>query len=264
VTKHSLKTVILCGGLGTRLREETEYRPKPLMPIGDRPILWHIMKIYAASGHKDFFLALGYKGELIKDYFLNYELRNSDFTLRLGTGETSLIEPADDDHDWTISFIDTGLSTMTGGRLLKLRPYLESEPEFLVTYGDGVADLDINEVVAQHRRSGVAVTVTAVRPTARFGELVVDGERVVDFAEKPLDGEDWVSGGFFVMSPRVFDYLSGPGTVLEGEPLKRVAADGQMGVYRHRGFWQCMDTPREMTALNEMWSSGEAPWKVWR
>lgn len=258
-----MKVVILCGGLGTRLREETERRPKPLVPIGERPILWHIMKTYAAFGHTDFVLALGYKGEMIKDYFLNYEVLYSDFRLSLGTKTVEVLDTRNDEGDWRVTLVDTGAETMTGGRLGRLRHYLQKEDAFLLTYGDGVTDVDIDAVLTQHRKSGAWATVTGVRPISRFGELVVDGDRVKGFAEKPLGGEDWINGGYFVMSPHIFDYLDADDTVLERSPLERLAAEGRLAVYRHDGYWQCMDTYRDQLLLNEQWTSGQAPWKRW-
>lgn len=258
-----MKVVILCGGLGTRLREETEHRPKPLVPVGEFPILWHIMKTFAHYGFTDFVLALGYKGHLIKDYFLNYDLLNSDFRLNLGTKETVLLQPRHEEHDWNITFVDTGSATMTGGRLKRLQPFLEDDDQFLMTYGDGVTDLRISELVAFHRAQGVTATVTGVRPIARFGELLVSGNRVSRFVEKALTGDDWINGGYFVMSRAVFDYIDGDETVLEGAPLERMAADNELAVYRHEGYWQCMDTQRDMLHLNDEWATGRARWKQW-
>ena len=254
------KVVILCGGLGTRLREETEYRPKPLVPIGNRPILWHIMKAYAGFGFTDFILALGYKGEMIKDYFLNYDLRNSDFTLELGSRRIGRLSTAHDESDWRITFVDTGQETMTGGRLRRLAPYLRDDERFMLTYGDGVCDINLRALVEFHRQSGRVAVVTGVRPQARFGELVVDGDRVVRFAEKPSGNDSWINGGFFVMTPQILDYLPGDQTVLEREPLERLARDDQLAVFKHQGYWQCMDTHRDMLLLNEQWNSGKAPW----
>lgn len=258
-----MKVAILCGGLGTRLREETEYRPKPMVPIGARPILWHIMKTYAAFGHRDFALALGYKGEVIKDYFLNYELRNSDFTLELGSKDVTRLTPNGDGHDWRVTFIDTGENTMTGGRVKRLAAHLQDEEAFMLTYGDGVADLDLAALLAFHKRSGCAATVTGVRPLARFGELIVKGDRVIRFAEKPDQGDAWINGGFFVMTPKIFDYIEGDHTFLEHEPLERLAQDGQLAVFKHDGYWHPMDTYRDTQHLNELWQSGKAPWKRW-
>lgn len=259
------RVVILCGGLGTRLREETEYRPKPLVPIGDRPILWHIMKSYAAFGFTDFILALGYKGEMIKDYFINYDLQNTDFTLELGSKRIERLNPVLEEADWRITFVDTGQETMTGGRLLRLKRYLKAEERFMLTYGDGVADVDMTALLKFHARSGLTAVITGVPPLARFGELRLDGDRVAQFAEKPPNSDSWINGGFFVMTPQIFDYLSTDQTVLEREPLERLAADSQLGVYRHRGYWQPMDTYRDMQLLTEQWKSGAAPWvRHWR
>lgn len=255
-----LKAVILCGGQGTRLREETEYRPKPLVPIGNRPILWHIMRTYAAFGVTDFILALGYKGEMIKDYFLNYDLWNSDFTLHLGSKRIEPLTPSVDGAGWTVTFVDTGSATATGGRLKRLEPYLRGEGRFMLTYGDGVSDVDLDALLNFHDRSGCDVTVTGVRPLARFGELIVRDERVVRFAEKPAGGDAWINGGYFVMTPAIFDAIPGDSTSLEVEPLERMARDQRLAVYRHDGYWQCMDTFREMQLLNELWTAGAPPW----
>ncbi len=261
----SLKVVILCGGLGTRLREETEYRPKPLVPIGNRPILWHIMQTYAAYGFTDFVLALGYKGEMIKDYFVNYDLITRDFTLELGSKRITPLSGAPDEDGWRITFVDTGAETMTGGRLKRLEPMLRKESRFMLTYGDGVADIDIAASLAFHSRSGCAAMVTGVRPQARFGELLVEGERVTRFAEKPPSSDAWINGGYFVMTPRIFAYLQSDATILEREPLERMAEDGELAVYKHSGYWQPMDTFRDTQLLNEQWNSGHAPWvRRWR
>ena len=262
---QSLKAVILCGGLGTRLREETEYRPKPLVPIGNRPILWHIMKTYASFGVTDFILALGYKGEMIKDYFVNYDILTSDFTLELGSKRIAPLNGAHDAADWRITFVDTGQTSMTGGRLKRLEPLLHDQPRFMLTYGDGVADIDLDATLDFHARSRCAVTVTGVRPQARFGELQVEGDRAVRFAEKPPSTDIWINGGYFVMTPAIFDYLDGDDTVLEKEPLERLSADSRLSVYRHDGYWQPMDTFRDMQLLNEQWTSGRPPWvRRWR
>lgn len=251
--------VILCGGQGTRLREETEFRPKPLVPIGGRPILWHIMRRYAMFGYGDFLLALGYKGEMIKDYFVNYDLRNHDICVDLGTRSVSFLEAHHDDP-WRVTMVDTGDYSMTGGRLKRLQRHLEGNDEFFMTYGDGVADVDLDALLAFHRASGCAVTVTGVRPIARFGELHIDGERVVRFAEKPQTDDDLINGGFFVMTPAIFDYIDDDAAILEKSPLERLAVEGRLAVYRHDGFWRCMDTVRDMEALNEECSSGPPRW----
>jgi glucose-1-phosphate cytidylyltransferase len=259
-----MKVVILCGGKGTRLREETEYRPKPLVNVGGKPILWHIMKLYSAYGLRDFVLCLGYKGELIKDYFINYDLMNSDFTIELGSKQIVRDSVAHDEANWRVSLVDTGLETMTGGRLARIRKYIGADQDFLVTYGDGVADVDVDALIDIHRRSGRIATLTGVHPVGRFGELSLQGDAVRQFAEKPAASETWINGGFFVMNRRIFEYLDGDDCVLERAPLERLAAEGQLGVYRHPGYWQCMDTLRDMEQLNQEWASGRAPWKVWR
>ncbi len=256
-----MKVVILAGGYGTRLQEETAVRPKPMVEIGGRPLLWHIMRIYAAYGHTEFFIALGYKGEVIKQYFLTYYLYHHSFRIDLATGRVQVYNGTPE--NWTVHLIDTGLETQTGGRLKRLAPFLGRET-FLMTYGDGVADVDLDALVAFHRRHGRLATVTAVRPPARFGGLTFDGDRVVRFVEKPSLGEGWINGGFFVLEPGVLDYIAGDATPFEGEPLERLAADGQLVAYRHPGFWQCMDTLRDVRLLESLWQSGEAPWKVWR
>lgn len=256
-----MKTVILCGGFGTRLSEETGLRPKPMVDIGPRPILWHIMKSYAAHGFNDFVLALGYKGEHIKDYFLNYHPRTSDLTVHLASGEVSYSNPTAE--EWSVSLIDTGADSMTGGRLHRLDRLLRGHGTFMLTYGDGVADVDIGRLVEFHQRHGKIATITAVRPPARFGELVMNEDAVVAFKEKPQTGAGWINGGFFVFEPGIFDYLHGDSTVLEERPLEKLASDGQLMAYRHDGFWQCMDTLRDRNALEQLWQSGQAPWKIW-
>lgn len=254
-----MKTVILAGGLGTRLAEETSITPKPMVEIGGRPILWHIMQIYAAAGHKDFLVACGYKGELIKAYFAGFRLRDSDYVIDLGNGSVEFVRPSD--VDWRIGAIDTGLHTMTGGRVLRLRDFIGDET-FMVTYGDGVGDVDLEALLRFHRAHGGAATVTAVRPPARFGDLVLDDDRVSHFEEKPQTDAGWINGGFFVFEPKLFDYLDGDETSLEREPLARLAQEGELFAYRHRGFWQPMDTLRERNLLEALWASGDAPWKV--
>jgi glucose-1-phosphate cytidylyltransferase len=258
-----VKVVILCGGQGTRMREETEFRPKPMVPIGGHPILWHIMKIYSNYGHNDFFLALGYKGEMIKDYFLGYDLMNSDFTIDLGTKDVTRHNSGHDETNWRVTLVDSGQTTMTGGRLKRLAPYLANEERFMMTYGDGVADVDLDALSRFHKESGYSVVATGVRPQARFGEMVVESDKVTRFAEKPEQIESWINGGFFVMTPRIFDVIDGDDTILEREPLQRLAEAGELGVYQHEAFWQCMDTQRDTLLLNEIWASGAAPWKRW-
>lgn len=258
-----MKVVILAGGLGTRLSEETEVRPKPMVEIGGRPILWHIMKHYAQHGFKEFAIALGYKGDMIKRYFLDYAHLNSNFTVHLGSGDVMRRDVSRD--DWTIHLVDTGLHTITGGRLKRLESLLGRDT-FLMTYGDGVSNVNLKELVAFHRRHGKLATMTAVRPPARFGSMVFAGDddpRVVKFAEKPQAGEGWINGGFFVLDPTVLEYIAGDDTHWEAEPLERLAAAGQLIGYRHPDFWQCMDTMRDVRLLEAHWASGRAPWKTW-
>lgn len=257
-----MKVVILCGGLGTRLREETEYRPKPMVPVGNRPILWHIMKHYAAYGHKDFILCLGYKGEVIKDYFRNYHWNTSNVTLKLGAHPQMIHHSTHDEEDWTVTMVDTGEKTMTGGRLKRVMSFIEDE-EFLLTYGDGVSDVNINDLVACHREKAAMATLTAVRPSGRFGELDLKEGMVSNFMEKPKDGQASINGGFFVVNRSVENLLDGDACVFEQGPLRQLSETGQLAAYTHDGFWQCMDTAREMEMLNELWSSGSAPWKTW-
>jgi glucose-1-phosphate cytidylyltransferase len=253
-----MKTVILCGGLGTRLSEETQVKPKPMVEIGGRPILWHIMKIYERYGFNDFSLALGYKGEGIKDYFLNYHARLSDLTVHLKSGQVDYSNPTAE--DWNVSLIGTGASTMTGGRLLRLKQYLHPHGTFMLTYGDGVSDLDVAKLLAFHRSHGKLATVTAVRPSARFGGMHIDGGKVFDFKEKPQSGEGWINGGFFVFESDIFNYLKDDATVLEQSPLESLAKEGQLMAYEHSGYWQCMDTIRDRDALQSLLDSGKAPW----
>jgi glucose-1-phosphate cytidylyltransferase len=253
-----VKVAILCGGFGTRLSEETQVRPKPMVEIGGRPILWHIMKIYERHGLQDFMLALGYKGEIIKDYFLHYHARQSDVTVHLGSGVVDYTNPTAE--NWRVTMVDTGSSTQTGGRLLRLRTLLQADGTFMLTYGDGVSDVDIRSLLEFHRRHGKLATVTAVRPPARFGDLALDGDQVKSFKEKPQAGEGWINGGFFVFEPGVFDFIGDDSTILEKSPLEHLAASGQLMAYRHQGYWQSMDTLRDKHALEEQWSSGAAPW----
>jgi len=257
-----MKVVILCGGQGTRLREETEYRPKPLVEVGQKPILWHIMKTYAHHGFRRFVLCLGYRGAMIKEYFLNYEAMNNDFTVALGSRNQIAYHDAHAEQDFQVTLADTGPDTMTGGRVRRVHRYIDGDT-FLVTYGDGVADVDIRALVRYHQRHGKLATVTAVRPPSRFGILDLDGEdQVTRFAEKPrMDG--WTNAGYFVFNRRVLSYLDGDACILEREPLERLAAEGQLMAYRHEGFFFAMDTFREYQALNELWTNGAAPWKVW-
>jgi glucose-1-phosphate cytidylyltransferase len=256
-----MKTVILAGGWGTRITEETSVKPKPLVEVGERPILWHIMNIYAFHGFREFVVALGYKGELIKSYFLNYYRLNNDLTIDLKNGEFKVHDASRE--DWRIHLIDTGLTTLTGGRLKRLTELLNKET-FMMTYGDGVANVDIPAVLAFHKKMGRCATITAVRPPARFGGLQFEGDLVNKFFEKPQIGEGWVNGGFFVLEPRVLDYIDSDQTSFERESLEQLARDGQLAVYRHEGFWQCMDAVRDVHYLNELWEGGNPPWKNWK
>ena len=255
-----MKVVILAGGRGTRLSEETVTKPKPLVDVGGHPMLWHIMRIYAHHGFTDFTLALGHLGEAIKRYFLDLYTVSNDLTIDIGSGEVTVHER--EGFDWTVELVDTGLETQTGGRLLRLRDWLQ-DGTFMLTYGDGVADVDLPAVVDFHRSHGRLATVTAVRPPARFGGLVFDGDRVSRFTEKPQAGEGWVNGGFFVLEPEVLDYIDGDETPWERAPLERLSADGQLMAFRHDGFFQSMDTVRDRSLLQSLWYADQAPWKVW-
>ncbi len=256
----SFKTIILAGGLGTRLSEETDLKPKPMVEIGDHPILWHIMNIYSHYGHKDFYIALGYKGEQVKQYFINYNTLENDVRVDLKTG---LIQHSNETNkDWSINLIDTGKSTETGGRILKLRNHV-GDNTFLLTYGDGVANIDINDIIKFHKTHGKIATITAVRPPSRFGRLEFEGDRVTSFSEKPQIGEGWINGGFFVLEPEIFDYIESDSTIFEREPLEKLAKDHQLMAYKHEGFWQPMDTLRELRLLRALWDSNNAPWKIW-
>lgn len=253
-----MKTVLLCGGLGTRLSEETQVKPKPMVEIGGYPMLWHIMKIYSHHGFNDFILALGYKGGIIKDYFLNYHARQSDMTVNLKSGQIEYSNARTE--DWRVSLIDTGANTMTGGRLLRLKSHLQGDGTFLLSYGDGVADVDISALLEFHRRHGRLATVTAVRPTARFGGMNIGDGQVLNFKEKPQTGEGWINGGFFVFEAAIFDYISDDATMLEQSPIENLVRDQQLMAYEHKGYWQCMDTLRDRDALQALWNSGRAPW----
>lgn len=254
-----MKVVILAGGLGTRLSEETIVKPKPMVEIGSKPIIWHIMNMYSTFGFNEFIIALGYKGETIKEYFLNYYHHQSDLTIDLKTGNVSAKQ--NNFENWMVHLIDTGLDSMTGGRLLRLKSHLQNET-FMLTYGDGVCNINIEELVEFHKSHGKIATVTAVRPSARFGGMCFDGDKVIEFKEKPQTGEGWINGGFFVFEPPIFDYLSADNTVLEGSPLENLAKNGQLVAFKHEGFWQCMDTLRDKLSLENLWSSGKAPWKL--
>jgi len=255
-----MKTVILAGGLGTRLAEETELTPKPMVEIGGSPILWHIMKIYSACGFNEFVVALGYKGATIKNWFLNYQYLVSDLTIGFRNGTVDMHDG--DKEDWLVHLVDTGLHPQTGGRLKRLESWIR-DGTFMMTYGDGVADVDVGKLLEFHRGHGKLATVTAVRPPARFGGLSFEGDHVTHFLEKPQIGEGWINGGFFVLEPQVLDYIDGDDTAFEREPLERLAEDGQLVAHRHDGFWQCMDTLRDVRLLESLWQSGDVPWRIW-
>lgn len=255
-----MKAVILAGGLGTRISEETHLKPKPMIEIGNKPILWHIMKLFSAHGIEDFIICCGYKGYLIKEYFVNYFLHMSDVTVDLSTNEMHVhrrfAEP------WKVTLIDTGENTMTGGRLKRVRSYL-GDDDFCFTYGDGLGDINITDLIRFHKEKALLATLTATQPPGRFGVLSLKDEHIMSFREKPQDGGGWVNGGFFVLSPKVIDYIEGDSTVWEREPMERLAREGQFAAYLHKGFWQPMDTLRDKIRLEELWQSGSAPWKVW-
>jgi glucose-1-phosphate cytidylyltransferase len=255
-----MKVVILAGGIGSRLREETEVKPKPMVTIGGRPILWHIQKIYARHGFREFVVALGYKGEAIKRYFRDYHELGGDLTVDLARGAVSVERRHRE--DWIVHLVDTGEGSNTGGRLLRLEPRLRGGT-FMLTYGDGVAPVDLPALLRLHRREARVATVTAVRPPARFGGVVFDGDRVARFSEKPQAGEGWINGGFMVFEPRIFDYLEGPASSLEAHVLERLAAEGELAAFRHEGFWQCMDTKRDVDLLESLWQGGAPPWRTW-
>ncbi len=252
-----MKVIILAGGFGTRLSEYTEIIPKPMVTVGERPILWHIMKTYAHFGHKDFYLALGYKAEVIKEYFLHYHTLNADFSVDLGSGE--LKSKQNNQKDWKVTLVQTGLDSMTGGRVKRMQSYINDEP-FLLTYGDGVADIDLDALITFHKKHGKMVTVSAVHPSARFGELDLDGDTVSSFKEKPQINTGWINGGYFVVQPEFFKLIEGDQTILEREPLERAAEMGELIAYKHEGFWQCMDTKRDRDSLEKMWEENRAPW----
>ena len=260
-----MQTIILCGGLGTRLREETEYRPKPMVNIGDRPILWHIMKTYAQYGHHDFVLALGYKGEMIKDYFYHYEVMNNDVTLELGKHGCFQMHDCHNEAGWKVTLANTGEHTLKGGRIKRVEKYI-TDDTFMLTYGDGIADINIDKLLRFHFSHGKTATLTGISPTAQFGELKTDGDQVRSFQEKPKETETGalVSGGFFVLDRKIFNYLTEDETCdFEYGALEKIAADGELMVYKHHGFWACMDTLRDMERLNRLWNEGNAKWKIW-
>ncbi|WP_448544035.1 glucose-1-phosphate cytidylyltransferase [Roseiflexus sp.] len=255
-----MKVAILAGGVGSRLSEETEVKPKPMVEIGGRPILWHIMMHYSCYGFKDFVIALGYKGEVIKKYMVDYCSLNSNLKVNLRSGTVEMnggYRP-----DWNVELIDTGIPTNTGGRIKRLAPYLGNET-FMLTWGDGVSDVNLHALLEFHRSHGKLATLTAVRPPARFGHLELEGDRITEFNEKPQTGEGWINGAFFVLEPAVFDYIDGDDTAWEREPLQRLAREGQLMAYKHTSFWQCMDTLRDKKLLESLWQTGKAPWKIW-
>jgi len=256
-----IKTIILAGGLGTRLSEETILRPKPMVEIGGHPILWHIMNIYAHHGFEEFVVALGYKGEVVKDYFLRFQAMNSDLSLDLATGETTV--HGGERLGWKVHLADTGDQSQTGGRIRRIKKWIEKDDLFMMTYGDGVANIDVKALVEFHKRHGKLATVTAVRPPARFGGIELEGDQVARFAEKPQTGEGWINGGFFVLDRRVLNYIDSDNMPWESKPMERLQAEGELMAFRHYGFWQPMDTIREKNYLEALWQDGRAPWKVW-
>jgi glucose-1-phosphate cytidylyltransferase len=257
----NMKAVILAGGLGSRLSEETVLRPKPMIEIGGKPILWHIMNIYSTYGVREFIIALGYKAEVIKDYFINFYALNNDISIDLSTGKIDIYDG--NQPKWIIHLVDTGLHTQTGGRLRQLRKWIGDDKMFMFTYGDGVADIDIKSLLEFHAEHGKLATVTTVRSPERFGRIVFKEDKVTEFFEKPQTSEGWINGGFFVLNTEAIDYIEGDESVWERESVERLAHDGQLMGYRHYGFWSCMDTLKEKNFLEELWSSGKAPWKVW-
>ncbi len=260
-----MKAVILCGGQGTRIRDASELLPKPMLPIGGKPIVWHIMKMYARHGVREFVLCLGYKGWLIKEFFLNYRAMTTDVTVTLGRHDALEFIGRHDEEDWKVTLAETGEETMTGGRVAAIRKYVEGDELFLLTYGDGVSDVDVGKSVAFHRQHGRAATVTAVRPPGRFGEMLLDGGAVTEFNEKPQASEGFINGGFFVLdAKKIWSFVGNdPKTIFEREPLQKLARERQLEAFPHTGFWQPMDTAREYGLLNDLWAAGKAPWKTW-
>ena len=258
-----MKIGILAGGLGTRLAEETAIKPKPMVEIGNQPIMWHIMKYYAHFHLTDFTVALGYRGEYIKRWLVDYASLTANVSVSVRDGKVHWHEPETEREDWNVSLVETGLETNTGGRIKRLQPWIGTEGTFMLTWGDGVADVDLNALLAFHKSHGKLATLTAVRPPARFGHIEMDGDRITEFSEKPQTGEGWINGAFFVLEPGIFDYIEGDSTQFEKEPLEELAKDGQLMAYKHSGFWQCMDTIRDRKLLQSLWDSGNAPWKVW-
>ena len=260
-----MKAIILCGGQGTRIRDVSEILPKPMLPIGNRPILWHIMKIYAYYGIKDFILCLGYKGWVIKEFFLNYRAKVADVGLTLGDHNSLRFYNSTDESNWRVTLVETGEDSQTGARVWNVKKYLEGEEHFCLTYGDGVADINISSLLDTHKKSGLVGTITAVHPLGRFGEVEIENNRIVEFAEKPNVRQGYINGGFMVFdNKRVWNYFRpGEDLVLEGEVLPAMVKDRQLGVFEHIGFWQCVDTPREYNILNKLWKENKAPWKIW-
>lgn len=255
-----MKVIILAGGVGSRLQEETTIKPKPMVDVGGKPILWHIMKIYSHYGYNDFAIAMGYKSEIIQSYFLNYYHHQSDLTVHLKDGKVDIIEG--EHESWNVHLANTGQNTMTGGRVKRLKSWIGANP-FMLTYGDGVANINISELVNFHKSHKKIATVTAVRPPSRFGGIYFEEDQVLGFNEKPQIGEGWINGGFFVLEPEIFDFIEGDETIFEKGPLERLSQDGQLVAYRHEGYWQCMDTLRELQLLESLWLDGKAPWRVW-
>lgn len=256
-----MKVAILAGGVGTRLAEETEIKPKPMVEIGGRPILWHIMQHYYGYGHKDFIIALGYKGDYIKKYFTDYASLSGSMKINLRSKQVTHLDG--EVPDWNVELIDTGAATLTGGRIKRLQPFIGNQT-FMLTWGDGVSNVDLTKLLKFHRSHGKLATVTTVRPTARFGHIEFEGDRVARFTEKPQTAEGWINGAFFVIEPKVFDYIEGDGTQFEKEPMEGLARDGQLMAYKHEGFWQCMDTLRDKKLLQDLWDEGNPPWKTWK
>lgn len=256
-----MKVIILAGGLGTRLSEETENQPKPMVEIGGKPMLWHIMNIYSKQGITEFIIALGYKGESIKEYFLNYYAINNDLSIDLSNGDVTI--HGRNQTNWKVHLVDTGLNTQTGGRLKRLKEWVKNEEAFMLTYGDGVGDVDINKLLAFHKSQNRLATVTTVKTPARFGRISFDGDKVDDFYEKPEDAQGWINGGFFVLNPEVLDMIEGDNVSWEREPLIQLCSAGQVSGFQHFGFWSCMDTLREKNMLEDLWNSDKAPWKIW-
>jgi glucose-1-phosphate cytidylyltransferase len=256
-----MKAIILAGGLGTRLSEETSLKPKPMVEIGGRPILWHILKMYSAHGINEFVICAGYKGYLIKEYFANYFLHMSDVTFDMS--DNTMEVHRKNAESWKVTIVDTGDGSMTGGRIKRIKDYVGDET-FCCTYGDGLGDVDMISLIAQHKASGLNATLTGVQPPGRFGALLLDGNKIQSFREKPQGDGSWINGGFFVLEPSVFDYIDGDKTIFEREPLEGLARDGQLGIYKHDGFWRPMDTLRDKVELEDLWASGAAPWKTWK